>query len=230
VPRLEAFTEQRAIMITLDELRSEAIALLKDAPAGHVLDEKTAALIGLAVCMSVTALDGVAAEIYADRALDAGATGAQLHETLVLVSGLGVHTLMEGSKRIANILRVRDYVPISAPLDEVRQKLWARFVGSDRYWEAMENAVPGFLDALLRQSPEAFEAFFVYCAVPWKTTALPTLTKELMSMAVDAAPTHRYAPGMRLHLANALRLGAGKTAILQALDIAAQAPVHSGVR
>ncbi len=103
-------------------------------------------------------------------------------------------------------------------------------MGSDRYWDAMENEVPGFLDALLRLSPEAFEAFFVYCAVPWKTSALSTLTKELISMAVDAAPTHRYAPGMRLHLANALRLGAGKAAILQALDIAAQAPPHRGVR
>ncbi len=94
-------------MISLDELRTEALALLTDAPAGHVLDEKTAALIGLAVRISVTTLDGVEAEIYANRALDAGATGPKLHETLVLVSGLGVHTLMEGSKRIAEVLRAR---------------------------------------------------------------------------------------------------------------------------
>jgi hypothetical protein len=34
---------------------------------------------------------------------------------------------------------------------------------------------------------------------------------------------------MRLHLANAVRLGVGRNAILQALDIAAAAPAHRGV-
>jgi alkylhydroperoxidase/carboxymuconolactone decarboxylase family protein YurZ len=66
--------------------------------------------------------------------------------------------------------------------------------------------------------------------VPWKSGHLPVLTKELISMAADASPTHRYLPGMRLHLANAIRLGAGRAAIAQVLDIAAAAPGHSGIR
>lgn len=49
-------------------------------------------------------------------------------------------------------------------------------------------------------------------------------------MAVDATPSHRYVPRMRLHLRNAVERGAGKVAILQALDIPARAPSHSGVR
>jgi hypothetical protein len=48
-------------------------------------------------------------------------------------------------------------------------------------------------------------------------------------MAGDATPSHRYLPGMRLHLANAVRRGAGRTAILHALDLAAEAPAHPGV-
>jgi hypothetical protein len=35
---------------------------------------------------------------------------------------------------------------------------------------------------------------------------------------------------VRLHLANAIRGGAGRAAVLQALDIAAAAPTHQGVR
>ncbi|MCY1311013.1 hypothetical protein D9M70_612650 [compost metagenome] len=93
----------------------------------------------------------------------------------------------------------------------------------------MEQQVPGFLDALLRQSPEAFEAFFKYCAVPWKTAALRAYLKELISLAVDAAPSHRFMPGLRLHLANAVQLGVGRKAILQALAIAADAPLHRGI-
>jgi alkylhydroperoxidase/carboxymuconolactone decarboxylase family protein YurZ len=89
-------------------------------------------------------------------------------------------------------------------------------VGDDPHWVRMEAEVPGFLDLLLRPSPEGFEAFFVYCAVPWKTRALRARTKELISLAVDSTRARRYLPGMRLHIAHAINLGAGKTTILQA--------------
>jgi alkylhydroperoxidase/carboxymuconolactone decarboxylase family protein YurZ len=216
-------------MISLDQLRQEADAALDQVKVGDSLTEATHALIELAVCASVTALDNDGIEACATRALDAGASGAQVHETVVLVSGLGVHSLMEGSSRIAAILRARNDPPAVVPLDERRQQLWAKYVGSDRYWDAVEREVPGFLDALLRLSPEAFEAFFAYCAVPWKTAALAAIDKELISLAVDATPTHRYLPGMRLHLGNALKLGAGRRMIGQALDIAANAPPHQGI-
>jgi alkylhydroperoxidase/carboxymuconolactone decarboxylase family protein YurZ len=138
--------------------------------------------------------------------------------------------LLEGSRRVADILREHGDPNIDAPLDPRRQELWARFVGNDPYWNLMEREVPGFLDALVRLSPDAFEAFFQYCAVPWRSKALPAVTKELISMAADATPAHRYMPGMRLHLLNAIQHGAGKTAIIQTLDIAARAPLHVGVR
>ncbi|MNG36489.1 hypothetical protein D3C84_1235290 [compost metagenome] len=69
----------------------------------------------------------------------------------------------------------------------------------------------------------------MYCAVPWKTAALRAYLKELISLAVDAAPSHRFMPGLRLHLANAVQLGVGRKAILQALAIASDAPLHRGI-
>ena len=116
------------------------------------------------------------------------ATSAQIHETLVLVSDLGVHTLMLGASRIAALLRERAEPGISAPLE--------KYVGDDPFWNSMEREVPGFLDAPLRQCPDAFEAFFQYCAVPWKTAALRALSKELISLAVDATPSHRFMPSL----------------------------------
>jgi alkylhydroperoxidase/carboxymuconolactone decarboxylase family protein YurZ len=216
--------------VSVEDLRAEALRSLESVAEGDALDEVTAALIGLAVRVSVTVLDMEGARIFAERALDAGATGPQISETLVLVSGLGVHTLMEGSAPMADLLRERGDAELSAPLDDRRVELWERCVGEDPYWNQVEAVSPGFLDSLLRLSPEAFEAFFAYCAVPWQTRALRAVTKELIAMAADATPSHRYRAGMGLHLANAIHLGAGRAAILETLDIAAQAPPHRGVR
>lgn len=217
-------------MVSLEDVRNEALALLLNVPGGAGLDGMTASLVGLGVHASAANLDNDGIERYTSAALDAGATGAQVHEVLVLVSGLGVHTLMEGSRRVARLLSERGDPAIAAPHDDRRKALWAQYVGSSGYWDGMESEVPGFLDALLRLSPEAFQAFFEYCAVPWKSRALDKASKELISIAVDATPNHRYLPGMRLHLANAIALGVGSAAILEALAIAAGVPPHPGVR
>jgi hypothetical protein len=99
-------------------------------------------------------------------------------------------------------------------------------VGQDRYWEGFERELPGFLAGLLEVSPDGFDAFFRSCAVPWRSGQLPALAKELVALAVDATPTHRYLPGLRLHLRNALRLGGGSAMVRAVLDVAAAAPVH----
>jgi alkylhydroperoxidase/carboxymuconolactone decarboxylase family protein YurZ len=213
--------------VSLEDLRDEALSLLDGVPEGPELDVRTSALIELAVRGAVTALDVDGIRAATGLALDAGATADQIHETLVLVSGLGVHTLMEGSRQVAEVLAQRGRA-LPRP-DQARIELRELHQGTDPYWDGMEREVPGFLDALLRLSPEAYEAFFAYCAVPWRTRALPGRSKELISMATDATPTHRYLPGMRLHLTNAVRLGLGRAAVLAALQIAAAAPAHPGV-
>jgi alkylhydroperoxidase/carboxymuconolactone decarboxylase family protein YurZ len=222
-------TAAQSQAVGLEDVRAEALALLESVPDGEPLGPVAASLIDLAVQAAVTTLDRDGTDRAIRLALDAGATAAQVHETLVVVSGLGVHTLMEGSGRLAAILRERDDADLDAPLDEDRAALRTRLQGDDTYWADFEREVPGFLDALLRFSPEAYEAFFAYTAVPWRTGAVRGLVKELMSMASDATPTHRYLPGMRMHLANAVRLGAGRAAVLHALDIAAAAPPHQGI-
>ncbi len=219
---------ERSPGIDLAGLRDEALRLLADADEGPGLDELTRTLVQYAVCASVTTLDFQAAERYAGRSLDLGATADQLHEVLVLVSGLGVHTLMEGSRSLATLLRDRGHeLPA---MDDARTGLLERYVGSARFWRVFESHVPGFLDALLRLSPAGFEGFMRYGALPSQTKQLEPVVKEIISAAVDALPTHRYMPGLRLHLANALALGSGRRALLEAIDIAAAAPAAPGVR
>lgn len=211
-------------MVSLSDIRDEAIRVLADADEGAALGAMASELLAFAVRISVTTLDTSGAKLHAQRAMAAGATAAQLHETVLLVSGLGVHSLFEGTRLIEELSPAAP-----SERDAQQQQLWDNWVGQDRYWQGFEREVPGFLKALLHASPLGFDAFFRYCAVPWTNPHLPPLVKELVAMATDSTPSHRFLPGMRLHLRNAVRLGAGRKAVLEALEIAAQAPVHPGV-
>lgn len=217
-------------MLELNDIHAYVALALQGVESGQPLADVDAALVGLAVRASPSALDRDGIREYATIALDRGASPEQVHETLMIVSGLGVHTLMVGSNALAGVLRERGDMAIDAPLDEQRKRLWGAHVGDNPFWGRMEQELPGFLDSLLRQSPEAFEAFFEYCAVPWRTGAVRPVVKELISLATDATPTHRFMPGLKLHLANAIKLGAGRAEIMQTLAIAMSAPGHMGIR
>src|SRR2546422_11294266 len=124
-------------MVSLSDIRDEAIGLLQGVEGGPSLDVQTSELIAFAVRVSVTTLDSVSAQTHAQRALDAGATTEQLHELVFLVSGLGVHTLFEGTQLVNRLA-----VPVASakgistpPLDEERQRLWDTWIGQDRYWQ-----------------------------------------------------------------------------------------------
>ncbi|MDO9454806.1 carboxymuconolactone decarboxylase family protein [Nocardioides sp.] len=214
--------------IDLANLRAAVEERLAGAPSGAALPDTTRVLVRYALCASVLVLDVEAAEQHAAEALELGITAGQLHEVLALVSGLGVHSLMEGSRSLAALVERRGG---SVPeVDETRSALRERLLGSAPFWAVFEAHVPGFLDALLRLSPDAFQGFVDYGAIPARTRLVDPLVKELVSVAVDAMPTHRYLPGLLLHVDSALRLGAGRTEVLEVLDLAAQAPAAPGVR
>lgn len=215
--------------VDLAQARAAAQGLLAGAPEGEELSPLTAALVRLGVAAATTTLDLNGMQAASRDALDLGADADQVAETVVLVSALGMHTLHEGARQVAEVLRERGDERITAPLDAEQRALRASYVGDDAYWQRLEAELPGFLDALLRLAPEAFEAFFAYCAVPWRTRHLDALTKELIYVAVDATPTHRYLPGLRLHVANALRLGASATQLRAVLELAAASGEHAGI-
>lgn len=210
-------------MLSLDDIRRHAEQFLGTGPDEEGLDPLSRALIIFATRVSITSLNVDAIRDSIAAARKAGASTEQVHEILSLVSGLGVHSLMVSAALAA---------PAPAPLeelDEERRALWQRFVGDDPYWAGFEGEVPGFLAALLTLSPASFKGFFDYCAIAWSTRSVPAMVKELAAMACDATPQHRFGPGFRLHLANARKLGAGRIAILETLEIAAATPVHEGV-
>lgn len=197
------------------------------AEEGSPLSDLDRALVVVGLASSVTSLNPEAVREAIGAAYSAGASPEQIQEVVSVMSGLGVHSLMVSA---ANILAEGRSAgrELTETLTPAEQEAWDRRVGSDPFWQSMEAEMPGFLRSMLKLSPIQFEAFFDYCAVPWRTRTVPARTKELLAMASDALPTHVFLPGFRLHLANAVKLGAGRAALLECLELARTAPEHTG--
>lgn len=214
-------------LATIKGLNRLADDRLREVDEGEPLDDFERCLIALGLSVAVTSLDQLAIARWIGRAFDQGASAQQIQEVVSLVSGLGVHSLMASSAAIADAACVHGQ-PLAIELDRQQQDLWDRHVGNDAYWLKFNATMPGFLDALIRLSPDQFEAFFTYCAVPWKGRTVRARTKELIALACDATPAHRFVPGFLLHLDNAIAVGVGRRAILETLELAEQAPPHGG--
>jgi hypothetical protein len=214
-------------MTTVDEL--ERLTIDAAMEAGTPLTRLDAQLIRLGVAVSVTSLDRASIESVIKDCFSNGGTPAQIQEIVSLVSGLGVHSLMIASSAILDAARAAGFV-VDDMLSAGQQALWDQHVGDDPFWASFEKELPGFLRAMLILSSDQFTAFFDYCAVPWKSGQVRARIKELTAMACDATSAHRFLPGFRLHLANAVALGAGRLAIDEAMAIARSSPEHKGTR
>jgi alkylhydroperoxidase/carboxymuconolactone decarboxylase family protein YurZ len=98
-------------------------------------------------------------------------------------------------------------------LDPRRAELRQRFEARRGYWTA-------WLDELLHHSPDFFEAFLGFTSAPWNTQALTPRVKELVYIAIDAAITHLYQPGLRKHMGDAMGHGATPADIVETLQLA----------
>ena len=214
---------------SVEDLYRLALTKLSAVAEGEQLALLDRALIRLGLAASVTALNPFSLSAEIDAAFDQGASPSQVQEVVVLVSGLGVHSLMLSAEKVLEAARHRGLLVNDDGLDEERSALWESRVGNDPFWAEFEREIPGFLKAMLILSPDIFVGFFDYCAIPWKSGTVSAQTKELIAMASDATPDHRFGPGFRIHLGNAIKLGCSRKAILETLDIAAAAPPHRGI-
>lgn len=82
-------------------------------------------------------------------------------------------------------------------------------------------------DTFRRIDPEFLEAYLAFRSVPHRKGPLPAKVKELILIAVNAATTHLYGPGVRRHVQNALKAGATKEEILEAIQLTTVIGMHS---
>jgi alkylhydroperoxidase/carboxymuconolactone decarboxylase family protein YurZ len=217
-------------VLTVERIGQEVMRLMDGAPAGADLDGPTAALVELGVRACTTTLDLSGSRECLRRALDAGVTGEQVQEMLVLISGIGIHGLIATSGIVAEELRERGHPSMAGQLDVEQSERWKAILDGGGREARIAAIAPDFWPNLVRLSPEqTVQAVMDYRAAPWFGTTLSMLQRELVGIAVDSMPSHRFLPTLRMHVRRARELGAGRTAVWQVLAIAAAAPEHRGV-
>lgn len=82
-------------------------------------------------------------------------------------------------------------------------------------------------DQLKDIDPKFLEAYLAFRSVPHRDGPLPAKFKELILIAINAATTHLYGPGVRRHMQNALKVGATKEEILETIQLTTVMGIHS---
>lgn len=85
------------------------------------------------------------------------------------------------------------------------------------------------LEPLIDLSPGFAAAYIALAKHPWKSGPLPIRIKHLIGLALNAAPTCLYMPGIRFHCRKALDAGASIEEILEALQLTSNLGIHACV-
>lgn len=125
-------------------------------------------------------------------------------------------------------------------LDEWRRELKRDFERKRGYWHET-------WDQVLELHPDFFQAYTQFSAVPFRHrgsegkdgseepagrasgtgTSMSPKVKEFVYIAIDCAMTHLYVPGLKLHIWNAVRLGATLEEVMEVFELASLMEVQS---
>ncbi|KAL9621336.1 MAG: hypothetical protein Q9160_004227 [Pyrenula sp. 1 TL-2023] len=215
----------------------ESTLRLRGVPRRHgCLSPKIQSLISLSLSSSLTTLHPPTIASSTRAALSHGATPVEILETLQLTSTLGIHACNIGVPILVDVLKSHDPKGYEEEFGRAKDaeredKMKDEFTRNRGYWHT-------FWNDFLRLDPDFFEAYLEFSSVPWtRDTAssttnagadvdatdppgLPPKIKELIYIAFDASATHLYTPGLKLHMENAVRLGATAGEIMEVLEIA----------
>ncbi len=185
------------------------------------LEPKVKALILLCVDSAASHLNGPGTADDVRRALALGATPAEILETLELTSTMGIHAANTGVPILLEELAAAGRpLDMESPLTPRQEEIKAEFTAKRGYWNS-------FWDGFLRLDAEFFATYTAMSAHSWEHGTLEPKLKEFMYCAFDASATHMFAPGLRQHIANAIRYGATKEELMEVFELASGIGVES---
>ncbi|KAJ3578791.1 hypothetical protein NPX13_g1778 [Xylaria arbuscula] len=197
------------------------------------LPRKEQALISLAVDCAATHLYAPGIREHVTSAAREGASKDEILEVIELSSTLGIHACNIGVPLLVEVLKEEGkYLDdITRSFDQTQRELQREFTEKRGYWHT-------FWEDFLRLDPEFFAGYLEFSSLPWVKNvegiaqegkgALEPKLKELVYCAFDAASTHLYVPGLKLHMRNALGYGATPQEIVEVLEIATLLSLHTG--
>jgi alkylhydroperoxidase/carboxymuconolactone decarboxylase family protein YurZ len=195
-----------------------AAAPWQGGPAGAGrLEPKVKQFVLLAVDAAATHLHEPGVRLHIRRALEHGATEAELLEVLQLTSTMGIHSVTVG---VPVLLQCTGRDGGGTPRTARQEELKRTFEEQRGYWNP-------FWDGVLDLDPEFFAAYLRFSSHPWRHGVLEPKVKELIYTAFDASATHMYVPGLTQHIENALGYGATAGEVMEVLELASAIGVHT---
>lgn len=184
------------------------------------LDAKAQELLHIAVDSAATHLYLPGVRDHVKAAFQHGATPQEIMEVIECASTLGIHAMNIGVPILVQVLEEQGLREGPTELNEHQQSLKDEFTQTRGYWHS-------FWDEILELDPEMFEAYTNFSSVPWRTGTLEPKVREFIYIAFDAAATHLYVPGLKLHIENAIGYGATVGEILEVFEIATLLGAHA---
>jgi alkylhydroperoxidase/carboxymuconolactone decarboxylase family protein YurZ len=207
-------------ILALDPGFLESYVRLSMVPHGSsALDPATKELVLLALSAAATHLHVPGIRRHVAGALREGATPEQVHETIQLTTGLGMHALLTAVPLLREVLEEEGLRTGPTEPSELQSRLREEFVAGRGYWDEM-------WDDILEFDPEFFAAFTEFSSYPWRTGTLEPKVREFVYIAFDSAATHMFAPGLKMHLRRALGFGASTAELLEVIELAGLLGFH----
>ena len=174
----------------------------------EVLPHKLSALILVALNASCTARNTEGTRTAIRAALQAGATRDEVLSVLKMAALLAIHSCSLGAPLLlAELPAAHDEVPPHGSATPACDAM--REIGQ---WNAA-------WDPFFNLDPVWTEQFMAAGLGLYQEGVLPPKEVELLSIALDAAITHMYAPGVGRHIRGALAAGATPAEIMAVLEL-----------
>ena len=186
-----------------------------------ILEPKIKEFIYIAIDSATTHLYEPGLRIHLENAFKYGATKEEIMEVYQLTSVLGMHTCTVGVPILLEELKNAGMGDeIINELDENQKFLKTDFIEKRGYWNE-------FWEGLLILDSKFFDAYLQFSSIPWTDGVLEPKVKEFIYIAIDAATTHLYEPGLRIHIKNAFKYGATKEEIMEVFQLTSVLGMHT---
>lgn len=217
------WTPEWEAVLTLSPAYFAAYLKLRDASQNkNHLRPKIQEFIFIAVAASPTHIHVPGIKAHIQAALALGATAAEITEVIGLTTLLGIHTVTLGAPILLELMEEEGIKNSTGADDSERQRIKDNFIRQRGFWTDTWNPI-------LDLDPHFFEAYVEFSALPSKTNVLNPKDRELITCAFDAATTHLYARGTKIHMRNALKLGATPGEIMEMLELTMLMGIHGVV-
>lgn len=208
-------------LLELSPTYLEAYLAYQDAPArSGTVSARMIEFIYIAVDASVTHLYTTGLARHVARALELGATKAEVLEVIQLTMLTSHFSHEIGFAALADEMKARGIGGDSPADDEVVRRTKQAFAAATGAW-------PEAADTMFEVAQHLVQPYLAYASIPWKGGPLPAKDKALILLAVCASPTTRHASGVRENVRRALDHGATPSEIADVIHLASAISIHT---